>query len=41
MTDTITADPVTRYVGGRDFRNLIGGEFVAASDGATGDVVDP
>jgi len=41
MTDTITADPVTRYVGGRDFRNLIGGEFVAASDGATSEVVDP
>jgi acyl-CoA reductase-like NAD-dependent aldehyde dehydrogenase len=41
MTDTITADPVTRYVGGRDFRNLIGGDFVAAADGATSDVVDP
>lgn len=41
MTDTITADPVTRYVGGREFRNLIGGEFVQASAGATGEVVDP
>jgi acyl-CoA reductase-like NAD-dependent aldehyde dehydrogenase len=41
MTDTITADPVTRYVGGREFRNLIGGEFVEAGDGATSEVVDP
>jgi betaine-aldehyde dehydrogenase len=41
MTDTITADPVARYVGGRDFRNLIGGEFVDASDGSTSEVVDP
>lgn len=41
MTDTITADPVSRYVGGREFRNLIGGEFVAAGSGATSEVVDP
>lgn len=41
MTDTITADPVSRYVGGREFRNLIGGEFVAAGGGATSEVVDP
>ncbi len=41
MTDTITADPVSRYVGGREFRNLVGGEFVAAGNGATSEVVDP
>lgn len=41
MTDTISADPVSRYVGGREFRNLIGGQFVAAGDGATSEVVDP
>lgn len=41
MTDTINADPVDRYVGGRDFRNLIGGEFVQASGGAVSESVDP
>ncbi|HEX6458277.1 MAG TPA: aldehyde dehydrogenase family protein [Thermoleophilaceae bacterium] len=41
MTDTITADPVSRYVGRRQFRNLVGGEFVGAGSGATSEVVDP
>jgi acyl-CoA reductase-like NAD-dependent aldehyde dehydrogenase len=41
MTDTITADPVERYVGGREFRNLVGGEFVAATGGAVTEALDP
>jgi acyl-CoA reductase-like NAD-dependent aldehyde dehydrogenase len=41
MTDTLVQDPIATYVGGRDFKMLIGEEFVDAQDGATTDVLDP
>jgi betaine-aldehyde dehydrogenase len=41
MTQTITQDPVATYVGDREFRMLVGGEFVRAVDGATSETIDP
>lgn len=41
MTDTLVQDPIATYVGGRDFKMLIGDQFVDAQDGATTDVLDP
>lgn len=41
MTDTLVQDPIATYVGGRQFRMLIGDEFVDAADGATAEVLDP
>ena len=41
MTETLVQDPIATYVGGREFKMLIGGEFVAARDGAEVEVVDP
>jgi len=38
---TQTADPIARYVTGHDFRMLIGGDLVAAADGATTETIDP
>ncbi|HZG93996.1 MAG TPA: aldehyde dehydrogenase family protein, partial [Mycobacteriales bacterium] len=40
MTMTVT-DPVERYVAGRDWRMLIGGEFVEASGHQVTDTYDP
>lgn len=41
MTDTIVEDPVARYVSGREFKMLVGGELVDALDGAVSETVDP
>ncbi len=41
MTDTLVQDPIATYVGRRQFRMLIGDQFVDAADGATADVLDP
>ena len=41
MTDTIAGDPISTYVRGRDFKMLIGGEFVGAEGGAVTETVDP
>jgi betaine-aldehyde dehydrogenase len=41
MTQTISPDPVATYVGDREFRMLVGGEFVRALDGATSETIDP
>lgn len=40
MTSTVH-DPVARYVGGRDFRLLIGGELRQSSGGGVGEVRNP
>ncbi|MDW5596878.1 aldehyde dehydrogenase family protein [Conexibacter stalactiti] len=41
MTDTLVQDPIATYVGGRDFKMLIGEQLVDAQDGASTDVLDP
>ncbi|MBB4661827.1 aldehyde dehydrogenase family protein [Conexibacter arvalis] len=41
MTETLVQDPIATYVGGREFKMLIGGEFVDAADGAEIEVFDP
>lgn len=41
MTDTLVQDPIAAYVGGREFKMLIGDQFVDAEGGATADVLDP
>jgi betaine-aldehyde dehydrogenase len=40
MTSTVQ-DPVARYVGGRDFRLLVGGELRTASEQCVSEVLDP
>ncbi len=40
-TTTTPADPVARYVSGREFRMLIAGELCAAADGAVAPTLDP
>lgn len=41
MTNAQSFDPVTKYVGDRAQKMLIGGNFVASSDGAVLQVIDP
>lgn len=41
MTQTVASDPIATYVAGREFKMLIGGEFVGARDGAEVEVFDP
>jgi acyl-CoA reductase-like NAD-dependent aldehyde dehydrogenase len=41
MTETLVQDPIATYVGGREFKMLVGGEFVGAQDGAEVEVFDP
>lgn len=41
MTETLVQDPIATYVGGHDFKLLIGGELVGARDGAEAEVLDP
>src|SRR3954453_20893288 len=38
---TATADPISTFITGHDFRMLIGGDLVEASDGSTMDTIDP
>jgi acyl-CoA reductase-like NAD-dependent aldehyde dehydrogenase len=41
MPETLTQDPVARYVRGREFKMLIGGEFVDAEGGAVSETTNP
>jgi len=41
MSETVTTDPVARYVRGREFKLLIGGELVDALDGGASESFDP
>lgn len=41
MTDTLVQDPIATYVGGREFKMLIGDRFVDAEGGASTEVLDP
>jgi acyl-CoA reductase-like NAD-dependent aldehyde dehydrogenase len=41
MSDLAVADPVATYVHGRQFKMLVGGDFVEAEGGARGEAIDP
>jgi betaine-aldehyde dehydrogenase len=41
MSHTAVADPVETYVRGREFKMLLGGDFVDAHDGRRAEVIDP